>query len=188
MEDDVHAQVQSGDEGDWWIRVGEPPGDVPIPAISISGLATPQTAPVLAGTLIMMHWVIGGQAVSREIELPLEWPPQVVIGSRCLGIDLGTNVAPVEVETRLFHALDESGLPSPPAPAIWCSYIDRDATCRITRESEVDNWKIVIELPAAGTTYVSLHGTWGIPTSSSLEATAEWQFLDAGWLFTAVAN
>jgi hypothetical protein len=137
----------------------------------------------------MMHWHVEGQDVSQELTLPIQWPAPVALEDQPLVIDLGTTVAPVQVETRVFLAVDANGLPSPEASAIWCRYLDPTAVCRITRESERETWRVNLEPPAEpGTYYVSMRGEWGFPSASALIGATERDMFDAAWIFTVVSG
>ncbi len=167
-----------------WIRVSEPPATVPVPVVASARLPHPDAGEVQAGVLIAVHWLMEGKAVAREIEFPVQWPHPVPIEDRPLLIDLGTPVAPVMLETRVFRSLDENGLPHPPASAIWCRYLDATAMCRVTQEAEHDNWQIALDLPEGhGVFYVSMRGEWAFPAESPLAEQSGWSEFDAGWIF-----
>jgi hypothetical protein len=177
------SQSQKGDEMEW-VLVSEPPRKVPVPVVASARLQHPDAGAAQAGVLIAVHWLVDGQVVAREIEFPVEWPRPIPVEDPPLRIDFGTPIAPYMLETRVFRALDENGLPQPPASAIWCRYLDAMATCRITREDEHDNWQIALDLPAGiEEFFVSMHGESGILSDSPLAETSEWSAFDAGWIF-----
>lgn len=179
---------QSSDELEW-ILVEEPPRDVPVPLVVTSSSRIAGSDFAQRGALVMAHWQVDGHAFLQELTLPVQWPAFVALGDQSLIIDLGTAIAPIEVETRVFQAVDVNGLPSPAASAIWCRYLDPTAECRITRATERDTWRIALDLPnESGTYYVSLRGSWGFPSDSDLIGATEWPMFDAGWIFTVVTG
>lgn len=170
-----------------WILVQEPPRDVPVPFVASSHRQNPGTGLVQHGVLIAVHWLVDGDVVAQEMSLPIRWPHPVAVADGPLRLDLGTAIAPVMLETRVFQALDENGLPHPPASAIWCRYLDATATCRITREAEHDNWQVHLDLPAgASVSYGSMRGEWRIPSDSSLAENWESLAFDADWIFSVM--
>jgi hypothetical protein len=188
VEHEQNVLRQSSDDLEW-ILLEEPPPDVPVPMVMTSPARDAGSGRGQSGAQVMVHWQVNGQDVSQELTLPIQWPAPVALDDQPLVIDLGTSVAPVLVETRVFLAVDANGLPSPEASAIWCSYLDPTAVCRITRESERDTWRVNLELPAEpGTYYVSMRGEWRIPSESALIGAMEWDMFDAGWIFTVVAG
>ena len=157
---------------------------MPIPFVASALWQDPDAGAAQHGVLISVHWIVDCNVVAQEIELPVQWSRPVPVEGRPLRIDLGTPIAPRMLETRVFQALAENGLPDPPASAIWCRYLDATAVCRVTREDEHDNWQIALDLPVGtGVFYVSMHGEWGIPSDSPLAETSEWPAFDAGWIF-----
>jgi hypothetical protein len=172
-----------------WVLVLEPPQEVPVPVVASARLQNPDDGSPQAGVLIAVHWLVDAQVVVQEIELPVQWPLPIPVEDRPLRIDLGTPITPRMLETRVFQALDENGLPYPPASAIWCRYLDATAACRVTREDEHENWQVALDLPAGtGVFYVSMRGEWGIPSDSPLVETSEWPAFDAGWIFAVVVD
>lgn len=167
-----------------WVLVQEPPRDVPVPVVTSSCLQNHSAHAGQPGVPIAVHWLVDGQAVAREMKLPVRWPRPIAVEVRPLVIDLGTLIAPYMLEARVFQTLGEDGLPETPAPAIWCRYLDATAVCRITRADEHDNWRVALDLPeGTGVFYVSMHGIWGIPSASALAHVTEWSDFDAGWIF-----
>lgn len=170
-----------------WIVVENPPERVPVPLLLPAESQHQAADQGQQGVLVMYHWLIEGEPISSEVEPPFLWPsPQSIIGDSIV-IDLGTGIAPIEVETRVFRSVDESGLPVTPSPAIWCKYLESDADCKITRESDEESWKIVLRLPGYDTYFVSLRGVWGFPIDPDASDDVAFTDIDAGWLF-AVNN
>lgn len=172
-----------------WVLILEPPRTVPVPFVVPLPWQHPDADAQRNGGLVAVHWLVDGEVVAREIELPIQWPRPVSVEGRPLRIDLGTPIAPRMLETRVFRALDENGLPHPPASAIWCRFLDATATCRITREDDHDNWQVTLDLPdGAAVFYVSMRGEWGFPSDSPLAETTELTAFDAGWIFAVVMD
>ncbi len=167
-----------------WVLIEDPPPNVPVPAIISNEHNTVAVNDNQLGVSVMVHWIIDGESVSRDIKTPFPWPDPIAIRGDYLTIDLGTAVAPIEVEARVFQTIDDNGLPTPPSPALWCKYLSLSSGCRITRADQGENWKIVIELPAdPGATFVSLRGSWGLPSDYPPEIAPDWSRFDAAWLF-----
>jgi hypothetical protein len=139
-----------------WIEVLDPPRHVPVPVLLSPGSQDRDAGQPENGSLVMYHWITDGKTISKEIDPPLSWPqPQSITGNTVV-IDLGTSVAPIEVEARVFRSVDERGLPETPSPAIWCRYLSSSRECSITRNSDEETWKIVLALPGRDTFYISL--------------------------------
>ena len=171
-----------------WILVEEPPDQVPVPVLQAAEGREALPNQSQEGVLVMCSWVVAGQPVARELQPPFPWPSPLPITGNVVAVDLGTKVAPIEVETRVARSVDEQGVPLTLSASVWCKYLTSSSGCQITRNGEEDNWKIVMELPAErGTCFISLRGSWGLPLDSSISNVTDATSFDAGWLF-AVAN
>lgn len=167
-----------------WREVADPPPHIPVPGLLSPGSQDRAAGQHENGVLVMYHWITDGKTISREIDLPLSWPqPQSITGNTVV-IDLGTSVAPIEVEARVFRTVDARGLPETPSPAIWCRYLSSSSECIITRNSDEETWKIALALPGRGEFFISLRAMWGIPVSPDAPEEATASDVDAGWLLT----
>ena len=167
-----------------WIVVEKLPDTLPTAVLYPAATGNWTAGVGQTGVLVMHHWLVDGRESVREIESPFPWPPPLRITETAVRIELGTTVAPVQVETRVIRAIDERGMPILPVSWSWCRYHSMESGCQIVRDSDGQSWSVALALPGdAETFYVSLRAAWGVPVAPAFEHLPEGATLDAAWLF-----
>ena len=151
------------------------------------------------GALAFYRWLIDGEEVQQEPKLPFEWPAALVISQgHILVIDLGTSIAPAEIELGLFRELETDG-----SPAVDDAF--REFSCdttnngyEVNRHMETnpvlddgEHWQLLAPaLDEPGPYYLIIRANWADPEVDSNDPVARMRakfdspYL-AGWALTA---